>query len=247
MIRKLLAAAFAAAVIATTAALGQNAPTPPSAPLYQVEVLIFANREFDRTEEQFAHELPPIGSPTLRAPVVIDESSFDPLALRPPAVELTPEGLAPPVADDEPESGVRTLRPEELTLTAEYQKLARLPAYRVLAHGGWVQPTLPESQALPFDLAQLGISNPAGTIRLHLSRFLHLRVDLTYQDTSAVSAAEATTGLREVEVAPRYRLLTERQTRSGSLQYFDHPAFGVLVKIAPVPATPTPASGRPAA
>lgn len=245
MIGKLIAAACAATILAATAALGQSAPT--GAPLYQVEVLIFANREFDPSEEQFKHEPIPLPSPTLRSPVVVDESVFDPLALQPPEEPLTPDGLLTPVPE-EPENGVRALRPEELTLTAEYRKLARLPAYQVLAHGGWVQPALPENQAEPFDLSKLGVPNPVGTIRLHLSRFLHLLVDLTYQDVSMPTAsADAGPGLTEVTLAPRYRLRTERQTRSGTLQYFDHPAFGVLVKVTPVPAATAPGNGRPAA
>lgn len=246
MIRKLIAAAIAATVIAVTAAFGQSAPS--GAPLYQVEVLIFANREFDPSEEQFKHEPVPLQSPTLRSPAIVDESVFDPFALQAPDAPLAPDGgLVEPVPD-EPEGGPRTLRPEELTLTAEYRKLSRLPAYQVLAHGGWVQPALPENQAEPFDLSKLGVSNPMGTVRLHLSRFLHLRVDLTYQDGSMPAAsADAGPGLREVTLAPRYRLRTERQTRSGTLQYFDHPAFGVLVKVTPVPSAATPGTGRPAA
>jgi hypothetical protein len=46
----------------------------------------------------------------------------------------------------------------------------------------------------------------------------------------------------------RYHLNAERTTRSGELHYFDHPAFGVLIKVTPVKPEPSVAGGtRPAA
>ena len=82
---------------------------------------------------------------------------------------------------------------------------------------------------------------------------MHIELDLTYRGTAGTSSAEpdAPDTLSEVSLAPRYRLLTQRQMRSGELHYFDHPAFGVLVTITPVPVEPVnPAEtepGRPAA
>ena len=131
-----------------------------------------------------------------------------------------------------------------------FRSISTLSAYRPLLHAGWIQPGLPEDQATPFDLAQLGLTNPRGTVRVHLSRFLHVSLDLAYQEAAGPeTVAEAQPkDLREVTFAHRYRLTTERQARSGELHYFDHPAFGVLVKITPVP-TGNPASTgrRPAA
>jgi hypothetical protein len=53
--------------------------------------------------------------------------------------------------------------------------------------------------------------------------------------------------LGEIDLGPRYVLTAERQTRSGELHYFDHPAFGVLVMITPVPETPAPNASPPGA
>jgi hypothetical protein len=128
------------------------------------------------------------------------------------------------------------LLPEELQLNAEYQRLSRIPAYTPLLHAGWVQAGLPEDRAPQFDLALLGSTNPRGTVRLYLSRFLHVKLDITYQAAASSPAPLPTSGgLDEFAVAPRYTLATERNVRSGELHYFDHPAFGVLVKITPVP------------
>jgi hypothetical protein len=223
-------------------------PAAPAVPQYQVEVLIFANREFDRGEELFAHEnarATTIRQEELRAPPVFDDRSFEPLAEgSPPGAQPPPfgDGAALPDQDalgvDQNEFRFRLLRPEELQLTNQYRILERNPqAYAPLLHGGWVQPGLPEADARPFDLAMLGATNPMGTIRLYLSRFLHVNLDLSYQDAAA-PATPAAPGFRdelaELPITPRYHLDADRPTRSGELHYFDHPAFGVLIKVTPV-------------
>lgn len=147
-----------------------------------------------------------------------------------------------------PAFAFRLLTPEELTLTAQYGILERLTAYTPLLHGGWVQPGLPEDEARPVDLALLGPANVKGTIRLHLSRFLHVTVNMRYYPGSPTPPPEALADdrftfpappvLEEIELAPRYELVVQRRTRSGELHYFDHPAFGVLVMVSPRPEEP---------
>ena len=156
----------------------------------------------------------------------------------------------------------RLLAPEELKLFDTYQRLERLDAYTPLVHGGWVQEGLPLGSAKPFDLAYLGASNPAGTIRLHLSRYLHLAVDLVYRaDTgrdralqpglsgfegSAPSMGGRT--LSDVSLPARYVLRAQRRIGSGIVQYFDHPMFGVLVLVEPYePPARTASDSGPAA
>jgi hypothetical protein len=176
------------------------------------------------------------------APVSLDTS--------PPATDgaapIEPDAAVIPVN----EFTFRVLRPEELQLTPQYRVLARLPAYHPLVHGGWVQLGLPDSSALPVDLGVLGVANPSGTVRLSLTRFLHVKLDLSYSDTQASQRAAAPTpgDLTELPIAPRYRIAAERTTRSGEVHYFDHPAFGVLIKVTPVKVDPSTATGtRPAA
>ena len=50
-------------------------------------------------------------------------------------------------------------------------------------------PGLPEADSVPFDLKTLGVVNPRGTVRVHLSRFLHITLDLTYQAADAATAS----------------------------------------------------------
>ncbi len=126
----------------------------------------------------------------LREPPVFDETTFNA-----PVVPLTPAPSTPvdPMAEQRAAAlRVVPLRPEELKLGTEYRKLRGLSAYQPLVHAGWVQPGLPETDATPFDLQTLGVLNPRGTVRVHLSRFLHITLDLTYiAEAGAAPAADA--------------------------------------------------------
>ena len=99
---------------------------------------------------------------------------------------------------------------------------------------------------MPIDIGTLGVLNPRGTVRVHLARFLHITLDLTYQGTGSAAAGSTADGLDEIVLAPQYRLKVTRSARSNELHYFDHPAFGVLVRITPVP-TQDGSGRRPAA
>lgn len=238
-------------------------PAPGAAiPQYRVEVVIFAFLDVDASEERLSHgqQRAPLqgGIPVRREPLRFDDPTLlesltdEPNALGNTLGNPLPAPLPPDDTVPAP-SRFRLLRPDELQLTAQFQALRRLPAYRPLLHGGWVQQGLPEDQAQPFDLSMLGSLNPTGTINLHLSRFLHLKVNLSYQSNGRTLPAEPDGGageLTELEVAPRFALVTERQARSGELHYFDHPAFGVLIKVTPLPAQTVPGvtpAPRPAA
>ena len=239
-----------------------QAPAPPAAeaplpPQYEVEVIIFANRTFDATEERFEPEVRAFdggAAATLREPPVFDDTTFAsglPPSAIPPAGLPPPSGVLEPVdplaAERAEALRIRLLTPEELKLGNEYRRLRALAAYTPLVHTGWVQPGLPEGEGEPFDLAVLGIVNPSGTIRVHLSRFLHITLDLTYRaEAPASPTLAANDGLGELVLPTPYHLVATRSARSGELHYFDHPAFGVLVRVTPVP-KPDAQGRRPAA
>ena len=213
-------------------------------PRYEVEVIVFAHRDFDPAEESFEHTPTGFGSTaTLREAPVFDETTFATPAIPPTPLDLPP--VDPAAAERAAALQVRPLRPEELKLGTEYRKLRAISAYQPLVHVGWVQPGLPETDSKPIDLGTFGVLNPSGTVRVHLARYLHITLDLTYQGTGTAGPAVAGDGLDEIVLAPEYRLKTTRSARSNELHYFDHPAFGVLVRITPVPTQD--AGRRPAA
>lgn len=145
-----------------------------------------------------------------------------------------------PLAPDEDPRWYRLLTAEEFELTSTFNRLERLDVYTPLFHGGWVQEGLAEDEAIPFDLSLLGEFNPRGTIRLHVSRFLHLTLALRFQSAQAAGdqLSPVGGGLEEISLPPRYDLHVRRLMRSGELHFFDHPAFGVIVVVRPQPEEP---------
>jgi hypothetical protein len=251
-LRSYLALAAAVSMGHVSAQVSPQVP-PPAAlpPQFEVEIIVFANLSFDPTEERFEEPPSDFGLDPLapfEAPVF--DTTTTPAA---PGTPLAaPDPIVDPLAAEAAAAAAEALRirllpPDQLKLVNEYRKLRNLAAYEPLLHTGWIQPGLPEVDAEPFDLSTLGVLNPHGTVRVHLARFLHITLDLTYQGALGADAAVSGDGLGELGVAPRYRLTTTRSARSGELHYFDHPAFGVLVRVTPVPPADTTTSGRPAA
>lgn len=230
----------------------------PGTPRYRVEFIVFAHTDVDPGEEDFRSEhrsnlaaAPAFGQPLFTPPrrgesLGPGESSAgepapgepaagaDPFEFIDPFGQLTPAG-----GDFASRSGFRfrVLRSDELQLRDAFARINRLGAYRALAHGGWVQDAYDERSAPPMNLANLGVLNPSGTLRLHLRTFLHLRVDLEYQSgLVSAGAGQNFATLAELALQPRYRMVEQRRARSGELHYIDHPLFGLLFLITPAPA-----------
>jgi len=150
----------------------------------------------------------------------------------------------------------RYLDLDELTLLPVLDRLERLDAYTPLVHSGWEQNGLAEADAVPIDMSEFGISNPRGTIRLHMSRYLHISVDLAYRDIAVTFGGNTfgevpvytDTPLGQAQLpagrgfgsvssggVPEYYLFEQRRILRGELNYFDHPAFGLLLKITLAP------------
>lgn len=138
---------------------------------------------------------------------------------------------------------------EKLTLSDTFDKLSRLDAYRPVVWTGWTQ-TVYESDVTPVirlrRLARIPLAFD-GTLKLHLSRYLHLEVDLTMEDrqTGVPPAANRRRGPGSADVAwaepqvrpaetVHYRIREDRIVRNGELRYFDHPKFGLLARISRV-------------
>ena len=143
---------------------------------------MFANLNFDPTEERF--EAAPNGFARRRGGAARSarvrrhelRRAWRPLTPSSARARRPARRAAEPKRCVSGRSGPRSS--SSVTSTA---KLRASAAYRPLVHAGWVQPGLPEADAEPFDLKVLGLLNPRGTVRVHLSRFLHITLDLTYQ------------------------------------------------------------------
>jgi Peptidoglycan-binding protein, CsiV len=206
----------AAAQLVTEVDTAEPASFTDALPEYQIEIIVFAYRDFNAGEEDFAHERERAAPDGLaaapNASSILEAAGLDPgwRTLPEPVTLLDP--LAP--AQMSTQDGVldttggiigagsdatqqttapqpfhfRPLAPEEFALNGEYASLSRLSAYVPLLHGGWVQPAYPQEEAHAFDLALLGATNPRGSIELYVSRFLHVTLDLSYQAPAATGA-----------------------------------------------------------
>lgn len=233
-------------------------------PRYRVELIVFANNELDPAEEYLALPPPLSQFNPRRVPPVrryVDAAmlrSIERQVEAPIMIEPAESAPAPRPADvlaidfflPEPANlGLRILDPSELMLNDAFATLERLGAYTPLLHAGWEQNGLSEEAAVAIDVARFGSLNPTGTIRLHVSRFLHARVDLAYRpplqlqqtvpafgDNGSVLYGDGLSASR-LSIAPTYYLFEERRLFRGELNYLDHPAFGVIliVTLAPEP------------
>jgi hypothetical protein len=226
-------------------------------PIYIVELVVFAYNEFNRLEEEFGPSTPqwPKGLSSLSqrtTPETLQPGSAawyleDVLSPREPVPDI---GAPAPPSTAGPTPWYRLLDGDELELGRARARLNALGAYAPLLHTGWSQTTLLEGEARPFELARLGRLQPAGSIRLHRSRFLHLTVDVSLQNdyryAQNAPSADSRWPLAELVGPVRYRIQAQRRVRIGELHFFDHPAFGILIVVRPAPADPASDGNVPA-
>ena len=212
-------------------------PEEPEYPRYTVEVIIFEySEQVSVGTEQFLPEEPPLPGPDdvpAEGELVFSDTDGGTVV-----EEQLPEA-------GEPEF---VLHPEEeFNLTDIASRLERLDVYRPVMHFAWTQVTRPEEETQPIDLQALAEPPEGleGTFTLYLSRYLHLVIDLTFEQPAAlddpfaiddsVSAFRDERGgasFDEMQPTPvRFRISEDRIFKNGDLRYFDHPKFGVLAKI----------------
>jgi hypothetical protein len=238
---------------------------------YDVEVILFAqtNKEY-RNSESWPIDYTPPDMENARELLPQDKSKRDPA--RPTAFRL--------------------LDPDELKLDADARRIDAAPDLKLMEHFGWRQPGLPKAGALavrvdqalydrikamnkvaageqPATEAEMEqtdmVTEPQieGTLRLILSRYLHIETDLLFKeplDDQPVSSdaeqanvvlfsepAAATSGeqttqpdlfamAQENAAQAPYRVYfmhQSRRMRSNEVHYLDHPVFGMVIKVFP--------------
>lgn len=85
---------------------------------------------------------------------------------------------------------------------------------RVIGHAAWRQEPTAWSSRRGVSAARLGIPGVTGKVIFERQRLLHLGVDLVVEDGGR-----------------RYRIDEMRQIRTDEIQYFDHPAVGVIAVV----------------
>lgn len=136
------------------------------------------------------------------------------------------------------------LQADDYTMGDILSQLERLDVYEPIMHFGWTQATWPDEETLPIDLDAMGRRPDGldGTLRLYLSRFLHLVVDLQLDAPESHQGSDSLSSYGDYRSVSdygelgrpgpvRYRIEEDRIFKSGELRYFDHPKFGALARI----------------
>lgn len=196
---------FLLLVLLLGAAVSPAATDGEATPWYDVEVVVFKNNTLPPAENEIWPADP--GSPDLTQ-----------------AMELVPLPQTSPLPGDS--QPFQQLDDTSLTLKPAAARLTASADYTPLLHLAWRQPVSAQADAPAVHVAtEAGVGEtPAldGAIQISRSRFLHVDVDLLFRESGDPS-----------EAPPPFRLQQSRRINSGEVHYFDHPAFGLLVKLTP--------------
>jgi len=108
-----------------------------------------------------------------------------------------------------------------------FEKMLESGQYTLVAHKRWIQDALPKTEAQLIRIANAE-TRLDGTVRFYKNRYLHLDVNLVLGEEFIPESGDA--GSREN--AQNYFIIKEqKRIRSKNLNYFDHPRFGVLIKV----------------
>ena len=131
-------------------------------------------------------------------------------------------------------TGIRRDR-ETWTLARAASRLSN-EGYRIIDHASWHQDALARGANKPL-LVQFGDSRSGnrfeieGTVVLSSARFLHLDVDLW----KSIESEASTTGTDQLPRLLYYSMQESRRMTLGVTHYFDHPKFGLLVRVQRLP------------
>ncbi len=136
------------------------------------------------------------------------------------------------------------LAPDSLQLSTEAERIKSAADMELLLHLGWRQPGLAEDQAVAVRVDEEDSDRLSGTLKLVLSRYLHINTDLIYREAQSDSATQQdeislyypSDDPSVLSLQPRYQayhLKQSRRMRSRELHYLDHPLFGMAILVTP--------------
>jgi hypothetical protein len=145
----------------------------------------------------------------------------------------------------EEDTAFRILPSSMYKLDGVYSELRSSREYRPIFHIAWQQPQLTQSRSKYVHIRKAdGISQQddaidqrvklEGVIRIRSSQFLHADVDLFYFiNELSESFINANAGSQDTSLvqATFVELNESRRMKLNELHYFDHPVFGMLMRI----------------
>lgn len=125
--------------------------------------------------------------------------------------------------------------------------ISQAPGYKILTHRSWIQ-DITDRPSKPVYLVANPYAVPTGTadapsvaplyqvtakLDFSVNRYIDLAMDLVIRDPLSSSHQEKSTYHTDERFA-YYAIKQTRRTKSGTLNYLDHPHVGVLIQFTPV-------------
>ena len=117
----------------------------------------------------------------------------------------------------------------EQTIDQEWaDKMSKLDPVKqpILYNAQWQQPVYDQKHSLPIyiesSIQQLGAPQLKGLFYLHVSRYLHSKIDLQFIPENATTPTQLIS------------FQESRRMRSKEIHYIDHPLVGAIIRILPV-------------
>ena len=147
--------------------------------------------------------------------ILVTPPDLPPARTYPAPIRLPDAG---PVTPQMP-PGVVALTRAQYALDGIWVAMRRSAEYRPLAHFAWAMPAQWKGEAIPLRLSTLAAATLPfnGLVTLEEDRFVQLTLDVR------MPADEEGEG--------EYRLTERRRLQLGEIHYFDHPRFGMIVRM----------------
>jgi hypothetical protein len=123
---------------------------------------------------------------------------------------------------------VQSIPAAQFQLNAVAQKLQNTSNYQPIAHFAWQQTASSFGSRAGFTVAKLAgvVPGLSGIFYLESGDYLHLGMSLNYQTSNAPAGLAAAPGTV-------FSLGESARVRFDKLNYYDHPAFGVIALVTP--------------
>jgi hypothetical protein len=123
---------------------------------------------------------------------------------------------------------VRSIPSSQYKLNGVAARLRNTTNYQPIAHFAWQQTASSWGSRAGFTIAKLAgnVSGLSGTIYLERGTYLHLGMALNYQSPEVSTSLGAPPG-------QVFSMSESRRVKYDQLNYYDHPAFGVIALVTP--------------
>jgi hypothetical protein len=124
------------------------------------------------------------------------------------------------------------LNKDQQHLQGAFEKLSKVSSYIPILHDAWIQPLEEDSPLQAIKLIQESPSGALeGVVTFHRGRYLHLDFDLQLTEAPVPFVDNGLISSNFINRPTVYRLNQTRRLKTGDIQYFDHPRFGVIAVI----------------